>query len=77
MSLEETKEFIAEKEHLPNIPSTKEVTEEGLDLAQMQLLQMEKIEEMYLHMMEMNDQINALQNEVTDLRSENEQLKNK
>jgi hypothetical protein len=77
MSLENTRKFIAEKGHLPNIPSEEEVKEEGLDIAEMQLLQMEKIEEMYLHMMEMNDQIKSLQSEVTTLRSENEQLKNK
>ena len=42
--------------------------ENGLNLSEMAVVQQEKIEEIYLHLIDMNEQIKALQ-------AENEQLK--
>lgn len=69
-SLEGVENYIKQNQHLPNIPSAKELNKDelGLDLAQMQSLQMEKIEEIYLHLIELNKQIKAL-------KKENEELK--
>ena len=77
MPLKEVEHFIKSKGHLPNIPTAKEIEEEGLNLGEMQTLQMEKIEEMYLHMIEMNKKILFLEKEVKDLKKENNVLKNK
>ena len=77
MSLKDIEEFINSEGHLPKIPSASEVKENGLDLGEMQTLQMEKIEEMYLHMIELDKKIDALETEVDDLKQENELLKNK
>ena len=41
--------FIAEHGHLPGVPTARDVTTQGLDLAQMQMVHLEKIEELTLH----------------------------
>lgn len=69
-NLEGVEEYITKNKHLPNIPSADELKKDelGLDLAQMQGLQMEKIEEIYLHLIELNKQIKALKKENNKLK---------
>ncbi len=69
-SLEDVEAYIHTHKHLPNIPAAGKLKEEecGLDLAQMQGMQMEKIEEIYLHLIELSKQMK-------DLKHENESLK--
>jgi hypothetical protein len=67
-SLEEIEAHIKEKKHLPGIPSQKEIEENGLDLGDMQAKMMEKIEELTLHTIEMNKELNQL-------KMQNEKLK--
>lgn len=69
-SLEALEEYVTIHKHLPGVPNAKSLEREvcGLDLAQMQGLQMEKIEEIYLHLIEMNK-------EVKKLKRENQKLK--
>jgi hypothetical protein len=71
-SLDAIQHYVKENKHLPNIPSAKELTSEecGLDLAQMQGRQMEKIEDIYLYLFEMKK-------EIENLKKENKELKNK
>lgn len=70
--LEEVQEYIRTHKHLPGVPDAESLSQElcGLDLAQMQGIQMEKIEEIYLHLIELNK-------EVQKLKQENELLKHK
>lgn len=70
LTLAETNQFIKENGHLPNIPSASEIKEDGLDLAEMQKLQMEKIEELTLYMIEMDQKMTALQDENIQLKNE-------
>lgn len=51
---------IQELGHLPGIPSAKVVEAEGFDLGHMNCLLLEKIEELTLHMIELNKEIEAL-----------------
>ncbi len=67
-SLEDVETHIKEKKHLPEIPSAKEIEEDGLNMAGMMALQMKKIEELTLYMIEMNKKY-------SDVQKENEQLK--
>jgi hypothetical protein len=69
-SLEKLEEYVALNKHLPGVPDARSLEREvcGLDLAQMQGLQMEKIEEIYLHLIEMNKAMK-------ELKRENEKLK--
>lgn len=59
-TLEETEAFIKSNKHLPGIPSAAEMQEEGLTLGEMNILLLQKIEEMTLQMIEMKKEINEL-----------------
>ena len=63
-SLQETEKHIKEKGHLPGIPSAEEVKANGIDLGEMNAKQLQKIEELTLHLIEIkkqSDQQNAQQ----------------
>lgn len=60
MSLSELNNFINEYKHLPNIPSAELIGKEGISIGDMQRLQMEKIEELTLHLIEKDKEINDL-----------------
>jgi hypothetical protein len=47
-TLDTVESYIKENKHLPDIPSAKEVEEEGLSMSQMMAKQMQKIEELTL-----------------------------
>lgn len=69
MSLEKTKVFIKSKGHLPNVPNAEEIKKNGLDVGEMMKIQMQKIEELTLHVISLNER-------VVDLEAENKKLKN-
>jgi hypothetical protein len=71
LSLEKTKEYITKNAHLPNVPNEKEIQTEGLDIGEMMRIQMEKIEELTLHLIEMNERIKSLEEENRSLKSTN------
>ncbi|THD33201.1 MAG: hypothetical protein DI588_04485 [Flavobacterium johnsoniae] len=60
-SLKEVETFIKENGHLENVPSAKQVKDEGLELGEMVKIQQEKIEELTLYIIEQN-KINERQN---------------
>lgn len=68
--LSEVEKFINKNNHLPNIPSADELVKEGLDLGKMQALQMEKIEELTLYLIEMKKEIEVLKNENIVLKAQ-------
>ncbi|MEH6309215.1 hypothetical protein RYH73_26425 [Olivibacter sp. CPCC 100613] len=47
--LTEVERYVKEHKHLPEIPSAKTIGKEGLDLAEMNLLLLKKVEELTLH----------------------------
>lgn len=59
--LSEVEKFIQENKHLPNIPSEKEIVENGIDVAQMQEKHMQKIEELTLYVIDLEKQNKELQ----------------
>jgi len=67
-TLTETETFISENGHLPGVPSGEEIQKDGLDIGEMQKIQMEKIEELYLHVIELEKKINSLSQDNQDLR---------
>jgi hypothetical protein len=69
MSLEEVEKFVNENNHLPNIPSAKTIEEQGLSVADMQRLQMEKIEELTLYLIEKDKQIDSLEERLQRLEA--------
>ena len=69
-TLEEVEEHIKENGHLPEIPSEADVTENGINLGEMNAKLLMKIEELTLYMIDLNK-------EVKQLKSENQELKEK
>ena len=63
--LEEVEKFINKNKHLPEIPSAKEVGENGLNLSEMNLLLLKKVEELTLYMIEQQKEIEALKKQIT------------
>ena len=60
-SLADTKKFIEENNHLPEIPSAREVEEAGgIELGEMNVLLLKKIEELTLLLIEKDGEIKAL-----------------
>lgn len=72
LSLDNVEQYLTKHKHLPNIPSAKELkTEEcGLNLGEMQGMQMEKIEEIYLYLIDMNKELKALKKENEELKKQ-------
>lgn len=58
--LDEVEDFIKKNNHLPGIPSAKKMEATGLSLGEMQKIQMEKIEELTLYIIELKKEIEAL-----------------
>jgi hypothetical protein len=59
--LDEVEAHIAEKGHLPDIPSAAEIQANGVSLGDMQTLMMQKIEELTLYIIEQNKRIAQLE----------------
>ena len=62
MSLPETESYIRENGHLPDIPSASTVESEGLSLGEMNRLLIQKVEELTLHLIELQKQVDELKN---------------
>ena len=75
-SLEEVKGFINENGHLHKTTSAKEINEQGsIDMGGVALDHQEKIEEIFLHLIEMKKKAAHLQEELALLVEENQKLK--
>lgn len=68
--LDEVEAFVKSNKHLPGVPSASELKENGMNVSEMSNLLLEKVEELTLHLI-------RLQKEVEQLREENNALKNK
>ncbi len=64
MNLYDLEKFIKENKHLPNIPSAKTIENEDLNVGETMRLQMEKIEELTLHTIEQQKQIDYLKSKI-------------
>ena len=72
--LEEVESFIEENNHLPDIPSEKEVLENGIQVGEMNAKLLQKIEELTLYMIEQNKKTETLIEKVVTLESKNAAL---
>lgn len=68
MSLYELEEYIDLNHHLPEVPSAEEVSEQGIDLGEMNAILLQKVEELTLHVIELQKQIDIQQNEIDELK---------
>lgn len=69
-SLQEVENYIKENSHLPEIPSAKEFEKNGINISEMNMALLKKIEELTLYVIEMKKDISML-------KQENELLKSK
>jgi len=63
------KAYIEQNNHLPGVPSAKEIAGAGQDLGDMNRILLKKVEEMTLYMIEAKEEITTLQKEVKQLKS--------
>jgi hypothetical protein len=64
LPIPELKKFIAQNNHLPNIPSAAEIEKEGIKLGDMSKRLMEKVEELTLYVIQLQDQVDLLKKEL-------------
>lgn len=69
MPLKEVESFVKLNKHLPQIPTAKEIEKDGLELGNIQVKQMEKIEELFLYIIELNNKIEFLENQVKEMKN--------
>lgn len=74
-TLEETRKYISKNKHLPEIPSAKEMESNGIEIGKMNMVLLQKIEELTLYMIDMNKRMNELETENQELKKEISTLK--
>lgn len=67
LSLAEISTFVKQHKHLPEVPSAKEVEQNGLELGEMNKILLKKVEELTLHLIEKEKQLNALEERIIKL----------
>lgn len=60
LPLSEVEAFVKKNRHLPDIPSESQMIDAGLDLAEMNILLLQKVEELYLYIIEMEKRMDKL-----------------
>jgi hypothetical protein len=60
LPLEKIESYVREHKHLPNVPSAQDMTKEGLDVMKMNSKLLEKIEELTLYVIKLNNDIKEL-----------------
>ena len=68
MPLRQLKKYVYENRHLPDIPSEKEVIDNGVEVYEMQSLLLKKIEELTLYTIQLQEQIESMQAEINTLK---------
>lgn len=69
MNLEDLESYIDENGHLPGMPTAAEVAEQGIDIGEIQVKTLEKIEELTLYLLEMKQENDALKEEIEKLKA--------
>jgi len=76
-SLSSVESYVREHKHLPEIPSAKDIERDGLDLAEMNLLLLKKVEELTLHLIEKEKEVTGLKNGMYKMEERIYRLENK
>jgi hypothetical protein len=66
--LEEVSSYVAANKHLPGMPAASSVEKDGADLGELSRLSVEKVEELYLYIIELNKQVKELQAQLAELK---------
>ena len=76
-SLSEVENFVKENQHLPDIPSEKDMQENGLNVNEMQIKLLQKIEELTLYIIQQNKKYNDLNSKYEVIKQEIKELREK
>jgi hypothetical protein len=68
-TLEEVKSYIDQNKHLPEVPSAKEMEANGVNVGEMNMLLLKKIEELTLYVIEIKKENEKLKSEVNKINS--------
>lgn len=68
-SLQEVEAYVEREKHLPGVTPACDIESSGLNLGQMQKMQMEKIEELFLHLIALEKRIQILEAENAALKA--------
>jgi hypothetical protein len=68
--IKELESFIQRYHHLPEVPTTADVSREGVDVGDTQVLLLKKVEELTLYLIEQNKRIDAQQREIEGLKKQ-------
>jgi hypothetical protein len=68
MSLTDVKNYIDKNHHLPEVPSAADVEMNGLNLGEMNLTLLKKVEELTLHLIEKDQQLKDQQLQLTEVK---------
>ncbi len=68
-SLDEVAKYIGQNKHLPDVPSAKEMEENGVDLGEMDMILLRKIEELTLYVIELKKENAALDLRISIIES--------
>jgi len=63
-SIEEVEQFVKTNQHLPNVPSAKQVEKNGVDMVEMDATLLRQVEELWLHTIELNERIAELETQL-------------
>jgi hypothetical protein len=67
--LQELETYIKTNKHLPDVPSAAEVAKDGLDVGEMNKILLQKIEELTLHLIEQEKEMNKLKERIKIVES--------
>jgi hypothetical protein len=67
-SIDEVKDFIDVNHHLPNIPNAQEIEDNGVNLGEMSKKLIEKVEELTLYVIELNEKNRDLQKQINEMK---------
>jgi hypothetical protein len=70
LPLSEVETYINQNKHLPEVPSAKEMEANGLNLKEMNLILLKKVEELTLHLIEMKKENANQQKEINSMKKE-------
>lgn len=74
--LPDLEQYVKLNKHLPEVPSAKEIEKNGLDLAEMNLILLKKVEELTLHLIEKDKEISGIKEGYKSLVKRLEKIEN-
>ena len=73
LPLSEIEKFIKRNGHLPEVPTAKEVNDNGVDIGETQVILLKKIEELTLHLIELNKKIEKQNKKIENFKKNHKQ----